>query len=84
MAEWSKAVDLGSIPKGRGFKPHLLHFLLISQIINKSSILHQVPRQLERCVPRLFIKINGVLVAEGVVRTLVDPELLNYYSTLIG
>ena len=27
MAEWSKAVDLGSIPKGRGFKPHLLHFL---------------------------------------------------------
>jgi hypothetical protein len=28
VAEWSKAVDLGSIPKGRGFKPHLLHFLL--------------------------------------------------------
>ena len=27
VAEWSKAVDLGSIPKGRGFKPHLLHFL---------------------------------------------------------
>ena len=27
MAEWSKAVDLGSIPKGRGFKPHLQHFL---------------------------------------------------------
>ncbi len=26
VAEWSKAVDLGSIPKGRGFKPHLLHF----------------------------------------------------------
>ena len=30
VAEWSKAVDLGSIPKGRGFKPHLLHFLLLS------------------------------------------------------
>ena len=29
VAEWSKAVDLGSIPKGRGFKPHLLHFLLL-------------------------------------------------------
>ena len=28
VAEWSKAVDLGSIPKGRGFKPHLLHFLV--------------------------------------------------------
>ena len=28
VAEWSKAVDLGSIPKGRGFKPHLLHFLI--------------------------------------------------------
>ena len=27
MAEWSKAVDLGSIPKGRGFKPHFVHFL---------------------------------------------------------
>ncbi len=27
LAEWSKAVDLGSIPKGRGFKPHTSHFL---------------------------------------------------------
>ena len=26
MAEWSKAVDSGSIPKGRGFKSRLLHF----------------------------------------------------------
>ena len=34
VAEWSKAVDLGSIPKGRGFKPHLLHFL------NNLSLLH--------------------------------------------
>ena len=29
VAEWSKAADLGSVPKGRGFKPHLLHFLLL-------------------------------------------------------
>ena len=28
VAEWSKAVDLGSIPKGRGFKPHLQHFFI--------------------------------------------------------
>ena len=36
VAEWSKAVDLGSIPKGRGFKPHLLHFLSSpQQIITK-------------------------------------------------
>ncbi len=27
VAEWSKAVDSGSIPKGRGFKSHLQHFL---------------------------------------------------------
>ena len=26
VAEWSKAVDSGSIPKGRGFKSRLLHF----------------------------------------------------------
>ena len=43
MAEWSKAVDLGSIPKGRGFKPHLLHFLLLSSHLSYLSttiILH--------------------------------------------
>ena len=26
MAEWSKAVALGAIPKGRGFEPHWCHF----------------------------------------------------------
>jgi hypothetical protein len=30
VAEWSKAVDSGSIPKGRGFKSHLQHFLTFS------------------------------------------------------
>ncbi len=25
VAEWSKALDLGSSPKGRGFKPHRRH-----------------------------------------------------------
>ncbi len=30
VAEWSKAVDSGSIPKGRGFKSHLQHFLISS------------------------------------------------------
>jgi hypothetical protein len=38
VAEWSKAVDLGSIPKGRGFKPHLLHFLTTN--LNKTIIKH--------------------------------------------
>ena len=28
VAEWSKAVDSGSIPKGRGFKSHLQHFFI--------------------------------------------------------
>ena len=28
VAEWSKAVDSGSIPKGRGFKSRPQHFLL--------------------------------------------------------
>ena len=27
LAEWSKAVALGAIPKGRGFKSHSSHFL---------------------------------------------------------
>lgn len=27
VAEWSKAVDSGSIPKGRGFKSRPQHFL---------------------------------------------------------
>ena len=26
VAEWSKAVDSGSIPKGRGFEPLRYHF----------------------------------------------------------
>jgi hypothetical protein len=39
VAEWSKAVDLGSIPKGRGFKPHLLHFLLLP--IHPSSLIYR-------------------------------------------
>ena len=34
VAEWSKAVDLGSIPKGRGFKPHLLYFFYSIKIVN--------------------------------------------------
>ena len=29
VAEWSKAVDSGSIPKGRGFESRPHHFLLI-------------------------------------------------------
>jgi hypothetical protein len=29
VAEWSKALDLGSSPKGRGFKPHLYHIFRI-------------------------------------------------------
>ncbi len=29
VAEWSKAVDSGSIPKGRGFKSHLQHFFTL-------------------------------------------------------
>ncbi|KAK1281018.1 hypothetical protein QJS04_geneDACA002845 [Acorus gramineus] len=28
LAEWSKAPDLGSGPKGRGFKSHSCHFWL--------------------------------------------------------
>jgi len=27
MAEWSKAMRLGRIPKGRGFKSHSRHFV---------------------------------------------------------
>ena len=84
MAEWSKAVDLGSIPKGRGFKPHLLHFLHLCRNHLKSSILHQVPGQLEGSVSGLLVEIYGVLVAEGVVRTLMYTLLGEYYSTLIG
>ena len=30
LAEWSKAPDLGSGPKGRGFKSHSCQFLPIS------------------------------------------------------
>ena len=26
LAEWSKALDLGSNPKGRGFKSHCSHY----------------------------------------------------------
>ncbi len=33
VAEWSKAVDSGSIPKGRGFKSHLQHFLTLSLLL---------------------------------------------------
>jgi hypothetical protein len=43
-----------------------------------------VPGQLERSVSGLFVEIYGVLVAEGVVRTLMDALLWEYYSTLIG
>ena len=43
VAEWSKAVDLGSIPKGRGFKPHLLHFLT-SIIINNIICIPSYPQ----------------------------------------
>ena len=32
VAEWSKAVDSGSIPKGRGFKSRPQHFLLFFTI----------------------------------------------------
>ena len=42
MAEWSKAVDLGSIPKGRGFKPHLLHFLYRSTVAAESALPREV------------------------------------------
>ena len=34
VAEWSKAVDSGSIPKGRGFKSRPQHFLYISIFLN--------------------------------------------------
>jgi hypothetical protein len=30
VAEWSKALDSGSSPKGRGFKSRPLHFLICS------------------------------------------------------
>ncbi len=42
MAEWSKAVDLGSIPKGRGFKPHLLHFLYCKILLGISLLSYTV------------------------------------------
>ena len=33
VAEWSKAVDSGSIPKGRGFKSRPQHFLTSEKYI---------------------------------------------------
>lgn len=39
VAEWSKAVDSGSIPKGRGFKSRPHHFFLFHQQSNLTSIL---------------------------------------------
>ena len=32
VAEWSKALDSGSSPKGRGFKSRPLHFLSLKDI----------------------------------------------------
>ena len=34
LAERSKAVDQGAIPKGRGFEPHSCHFLMLAQLRN--------------------------------------------------
>ena len=34
LAEWSKAPDLGSGPKGRGFKSHSCHFLIFFVKLN--------------------------------------------------
>ena len=31
VAEWSKALDSGSSPKGRGFKSRPLHFFIIQR-----------------------------------------------------
>ena len=33
VAEWSKAVDSGSIPKGRGFKSRLQHFFIVPTVM---------------------------------------------------
>lgn len=42
MAEWSKAVDSGSIPKGRGFKSRPQHFFVFAT--NKGDIFEYYER----------------------------------------
>ena len=34
LAERSKAVAQGAIPKGRGFEPHSCHYLMLAQLRN--------------------------------------------------
>jgi hypothetical protein len=53
VAEWSKAVDLGSIPKGRGFKPHLLHFLITIIAQHHASISDRVSLKASSLAPLL-------------------------------
>ena len=38
MAEWSKAMRLGRIPKGRGFKSHSRHFVAGHSTIDRAQV----------------------------------------------
>ncbi len=56
VAEWSKAVDSGSIPKGRGFKSHLQHFLFYLIIFrNATTEPRDQPLKRSKATPRLAI-----------------------------
>ena len=80
VAEWSKAVDLGSIPKGRGFKPHLLHFLIKESPEQLRSFLNKFPRRVKGLVPSHLIEVGSVLVAEGVVAVLINPKYIFFVT----
>ena len=47
LAERSKAVAQGAIPKGRGFKPHSCHFLTSQSQVGIDQTLLRVVRSIE-------------------------------------
>ncbi len=57
LAEWSKALDLGSSPKGRGFKSHSCHFRGFMQIFPKSAMI---------IIFSLFVIPNSLLAVKNV------------------
>ena len=65
LAEWSKAPDLGSGPKGRGFKSHScqFRFFFFSFFVGLSHVILG-------CVPSLqlglYLNLSSICVFEGI------------------